>query len=64
MHGARLPEPPSPAVVRLLLRAGLSRETVMGMGRWKAQELVDLLGADGGATGEDRRRPPRGRGSI
>jgi hypothetical protein len=34
-----VPEP----VVTELLRAGLSRSTVLAMERWKAQEVLDLL---------------------
>ena len=34
-----MPEP----VVTELLRAGLSRSTVLAMERWKAQEVLDLL---------------------
>ncbi|MGD1052783.1 MAG: hypothetical protein ABR950_03035 [Candidatus Dormibacteria bacterium] len=34
-----MPEP----VVTELLRAGLSRGTVLAMERWKAQEVLDLL---------------------
>jgi hypothetical protein len=36
--------PPPAAVVTALVRAGVSFSTAMAMERWKAQEVLDLLG--------------------
>ncbi len=50
-------QPPPATVVAALTRAGVSRDTAMAMERWKAQEVLDLLGparkaADGAAAEE------------
>jgi hypothetical protein len=45
-----VPEP----VVAELVRAGLSRSTVLTMGAWKAQEVLDLLHS--GHAGEGHQR--------
>jgi hypothetical protein len=37
--------PPPAAIVSALVRAGVSLDTAMAMERWKAQEVLDLLGA-------------------
>ncbi|HEX6491960.1 MAG TPA: hypothetical protein VF112_00530 [Candidatus Dormibacteraeota bacterium] len=36
--------PPPAAIVTALVRAGVSFSTAMAMERWKAQEVLDLLG--------------------
>ncbi|MGI0130452.1 MAG: hypothetical protein ACREEC_09945 [Thermoplasmata archaeon] len=36
--------PPPAALVTALVRAGVSFGTAMAMERWKAQEVLDLLG--------------------
>jgi hypothetical protein len=36
--------PPPAAIVSALVRAGVSFGTAMAMERWKAQEVLDLLG--------------------
>jgi hypothetical protein len=36
--------PPPAALVSALVRAGVSVSTAMAMERWKAQEVLDLLG--------------------
>jgi hypothetical protein len=37
-------QPPPAAIVTALVRAGVSFSTAMAMERWKAQEVLDLLG--------------------
>ena len=44
------------AVVTELVRAGLSRNTVLAMERWKAQEVLDLLHS--AHTGDSHRWVP------
>ena len=39
-------QPPAPAVVAELIRAGVSMTTALAMERWKAQEVLDLLRLD------------------
>jgi hypothetical protein len=39
--------PPPAAIVSALVRAGVSFGTAMAMERWKAQEVLDLLGGAG-----------------
>ncbi len=51
--------PPPAALVSALVRAGVSVSTAMAMERWKAQEVLDLLGggtpaARGGEEGAAR----------
>jgi hypothetical protein len=62
---SRLPvhQPPPPPLVAELLRAGLSRSTVLAMESWKAREVLDLLY---GAGRVEIRFEPAGsaRGSI
>jgi hypothetical protein len=43
--------PPPAAVVTALVRAGVSFSTAMAMERWKAQEVLDLLGGGHPASG-------------
>lgn len=38
--------PPPAALVSALVRAGVSFSTAMAMERWKAQEVLDLLGGN------------------
>jgi hypothetical protein len=42
--------PPPAALVTALVRAGVSVGTAMAMERWKAQEVLDLLGGTMPAT--------------
>lgn len=42
--------PPPAALVTALVRAGVSFGTAMAMERWKAQEVLELLGGGGAAT--------------
>ena len=57
-------QPVPETLVTALLRAGLSRSTVLAMERWKAQEVFDLLHS--AHLGDGHRRAPefhaRGRG--
>ncbi len=46
--------PPPAALVSALVRAGVSVSTAMAMERWKAQEVLELLGgAPAGRGGEE-----------
>jgi hypothetical protein len=45
MDASPVHRPPPAAVVSALVRAGVSLDTAMAMERWKAQEVLDLLGA-------------------
>jgi hypothetical protein len=47
MDRPHIHRPPPAALVSALVRAGVSWSTAMAMERWKAQEVLDLLG--GGA---------------
>jgi len=42
--------PPPAALVSALVRAGVSFSTAMAMERWKAQEVLDLLGGSSQAS--------------
>jgi len=42
--------PPPAALVTALVRAGVSVGTAMAMERWKAQEVLDLLGGTHSAS--------------
>jgi hypothetical protein len=57
---SRVHHPPPAALVLALVRAGISVGTAMAMERWKAQEVLDLLGgAPAGAThAEEGGSPP------
>jgi hypothetical protein len=52
--------PPPAALVTALVRAGVSFGTAMAMERWKAQEVLDLLGGTmpAGLTGEEGAAQP------
>ncbi|HEX3605470.1 MAG TPA: hypothetical protein VH134_06075 [Candidatus Dormibacteraeota bacterium] len=52
--------PPPAALVTALVRAGVSFGTAMAMERWKAQEVLDLLGGTMPAalTGEEGAAQP------
>jgi hypothetical protein len=45
MDASPVHRPPPAAIVSALVRAGVSLSTAMAMERWKAQEVLDLLGA-------------------
>ncbi|HEY0411352.1 MAG TPA: hypothetical protein VGE42_13920 [Candidatus Dormibacteraeota bacterium] len=45
MDSSPVHRPPPAAIVSALVRAGVSLDTAMAMERWKAQEVLDLLGA-------------------
>ena len=51
MDSSSVHRPPPAAIVAALVRAGVSLDTAMAMERWKAQEVLDLLGAAGGDEG-------------
>jgi hypothetical protein len=44
MDASPVHRPPPAAIVSALVRAGVSLGTAMAMERWKAQEVLDLLG--------------------
>jgi hypothetical protein len=50
MDSSSVHRPPPAAIVAALVRAGVSLDTAMAMERWKAQEVLDLLGG-GTASG-------------
>jgi len=45
--------PPPAALVTALVRAGVSWSTAMAMERWKAQEVLELLGGGPSARAEE-----------
>jgi len=45
MDASPVHRPPSAAIVSALVLAGVSLSTAMAMERWKAQEVLELLGA-------------------
>ncbi|MDQ2961088.1 MAG: hypothetical protein M3R48_08595 [Candidatus Dormibacteraeota bacterium] len=63
MNSRPVHEPPSMMDVTALVSAGVSWSTAMAMERWKAQEVLELLGAS--ARGALHTEPlGRARGSI
>ncbi len=50
MDRSPIHRPPPAALVTALVRAGISFGTAMAMERWKAQEVLDLLGGGIPAT--------------